>query len=81
MSEKTEHPMFVMSMYANKEDLYKAKAEYYQDRCDELEIYEHLVDTTAQVNVTLMHKQKEFIKIIADLKSKLHRFRLKLKGD
>jgi hypothetical protein len=76
MSEKTEHPMFVMSMYANREALYKAKAEYYETRCDELEIYEHLVDTIAQVNVTLMQKQKEFIKTIADL-----RVKLQLKGD
>jgi hypothetical protein len=30
-----------------------------------------LVDTIAQVNVTLMQKQKEFIKTIADLRSKL----------
>ena len=29
-------PMFVMSMYANKEELYKAKAEHYQKRFEEL---------------------------------------------
>lgn len=32
-----QHPMFVMSMYMNKEDLYKAKAEYYMKECERLE--------------------------------------------
>jgi hypothetical protein len=31
------HPLFVMSMYANKETLYKAKADYYMDYADQLE--------------------------------------------
>ena len=29
---------FTMSMFANKEDLYKAKAEYYEEKLKELEI-------------------------------------------
>ena len=32
-----EHPDFVMSMYATKEDLYRAKAEYYERWTDYLE--------------------------------------------
>ena len=32
-----DHPDFVMSMYAKKEDLYKAKATYYQAECERLE--------------------------------------------
>lgn len=30
-------PMFVMSMYANKQDLYEAKAKYYMEKSDRLE--------------------------------------------
>jgi hypothetical protein len=32
-----KHPQFVMSMYANKETLYKAKAEHYMHECDKHE--------------------------------------------
>ena len=32
-------PPFVMSKYINKETLYKEKAEYYLDRCGQLEAH------------------------------------------
>ena len=32
-----EHPMFVMSMYMNKETLLEAKAKYYMEECKRLE--------------------------------------------
>jgi hypothetical protein len=32
-----EYEDFTMSMFANKEDLYKAKAEYYEKLCKKLE--------------------------------------------
>ena len=32
-----EHPMFVMSMYMNKESLLAAKANYYMEECKRLE--------------------------------------------
>ena len=34
---KDPEPMFVMSMYANKEELYKAKAAYYMTKSERLE--------------------------------------------
>lgn len=32
------HPSFVMSKYLKKEDLYKAKSEYYKEYADKLEL-------------------------------------------
>ena len=34
-----EHPSFVMSKFLTKEDLYKAKADYYLKRTIELELF------------------------------------------
>ena len=33
-----DDPHFVMSMFANKEELYKAKAKYYMEKSDKLEL-------------------------------------------
>lgn len=42
---KMSKPPFVMSKYLSKEDLYKDKADYYQERCKNAEIVlEKLLD-------------------------------------
>ena len=46
--ETEDEPMFVMSMFANKETLLEAKCEYLQKRVDTLE--EKLVDDTLNTN-------------------------------
>ena len=33
----SKHPQFVMSQFMTKEDLYKAKAEYFEKKCYQLE--------------------------------------------
>ena len=33
----TDHPQFVMSMYANKTDLLRARSEYYMEETERLE--------------------------------------------
>ena len=55
----TSDPMFVMSMYLNKTDLYEAKAKYYMEKSEKLtaeikRLREELDDVTSYVGEEVM---------------------------
>jgi predicted nuclease with TOPRIM domain len=66
-------PMFVMSMYANKTDLYEAKAKYYMEKSESLQAeVDQLKDSVFQYgieNTKLQIQREEQEATIAELKS------------